>query len=107
MIVRKNGTSHDGQIRVRADEIMRELPQKIKQFPECSAVDLHRNVAAVQDDAVLIIIDIRRILESPPFPLQFKGDDPQILPGRMVRPSGVTLVLHTKLTSRIGDPGIR
>ena len=38
---------------------------KIKQLDKCISLDLHRGMFAVKHDTVLIVIYIRRILESP------------------------------------------
>ena len=44
---------------------MRELFDKIKQLDKGLALDLHRSMFSVEHDTVLIVVDIRRILESP------------------------------------------
>ena len=81
---------------------MREQFDKVKQLCKSAAVDLHRNMLAVKDDAVLIVVYIRRVLESPFVSLDLDGDDPVVLSRRMVRPSGISFVLHAELTFRIG-----
>ena len=77
---------------------MRELFYKIKQFGKCRPVDLHRNMLSVKYDAVLIVIYIRRILESPFSSVDSDGDDPVVLSGRMIQTSGIAFILHTELT---------
>ena len=77
---------------------MRELFYKIKQLGKCRPVDLHRNMLSVKYDAVLIIIYIRRILESPFSSVDGDGDDPVVLSGRMIQTSGIAFILHTELT---------
>ena len=44
---------------------MRKLADKIKQLSECSPLDLHWDMLAIEHDTVLIVIHIRRILEAP------------------------------------------
>ena len=65
MIVGKNGTADNGKVRVGAQEIVGEPLHKIKQLHKRIPVDLHRRMGAVENDAVLIIINIGGILESP------------------------------------------
>ena len=44
---------------------MRKQFYKIKQFNECISLDFHWSMLAVKHNAMLIVIHIRRILESP------------------------------------------
>ena len=62
---------------------MRELLDKRKQFVECSAVNDHRRVLGVHDNRVLIVIDIRRILESPRLVIHRHRHHAKILPRRV------------------------
>ena len=59
MIMTQNGTAHDRKVGVGAQEIMRELFDKVKQLNKCIVIDLHRNVLSVKYDTVLIVVHIR------------------------------------------------
>ena len=57
--MRQDGSSHDRQVSVRSQEIVRESLDKVKELAESVVVDRHGNVAGVEHDAVLVVIDIR------------------------------------------------
>ena len=57
---------------------------------------------AVEYDAVLIVIHIRRILESPFVSLDGDRDDPVVLTGRVINAAGVSFILHAELALRVG-----
>ena len=80
---------------------MGELFYKIKQLPECCTVDLHRRVLSVKNDAVFIIIYIRRVLKSPLAVVDGQRNDPVVLSGRMVDAAGIAFIFHTELAFRI------
>jgi len=65
MIVRQDGTPDDRQTGIGTDQVMRELIYEVDQFAESVFVDPHGFVDFFQDDAMLVKIGIRRILESP------------------------------------------
>ena len=90
-------SAHDGKICVGTQKIMRELTYKVEQFHECRTVDLHRHVFSVQHDAVLIVIYIGRILETPAAAVNGDWNDPVVFSGGMVHSSGVPFILHTEL----------
>ena len=94
-------SAHDRQIRIGTDEIMRELLHEIKQLAECIMLDLHRNMLCVKYDAVLVVIYIRGILESPAAPVDHHRNHPVILSRRMIDAPRVTLVLHTQQAFRV------
>ena len=96
-----DSASTGGQIRIGAQEIMGELFYKIKQFPECCTVNLHRRVLSVKNDAVFIIIYIRRVLKSPLAVVDGQRNDPVVLSGRMVDAAGIAFIFHTELAFRI------
>ena len=54
-----------------------------KELPEHIAVDLHRVVIGVQHDAVLVIVDVGRILHEVRVVCQSEGDEAQILACRL------------------------
>ena len=94
MIMAQNRTADDRQIRIGAEHIMRKLFYKVKQLHKGIVLDFHRRVLAVKHDAVLIIIHIGRILEAELLSAHGQGDDPVVVPGRMVCPPGIAHVLH-------------
>ena len=62
-------------------------------------------MSSVENDAMLVIIHIGGILPEPRLPVDGDGQDPVILPGRMVQPTGITLVFGTKLTLGVAGLG--
>ena len=76
---------------------MREQLHEVKQLHEGIVFDLHGNMLRIEHDAVLIIINIRRILESPRAVVDGDGDDPVILSCGMVHAARIALVLHAEL----------
>ena len=80
---------------------MRELLYKIKQLAEGIVIDLHRHMLSVKHDTVLIVIYIRRILESPLTSLNSDRDDPMVLSGRMVQSACIAFIFAAELTLRI------
>ena len=58
---------------------------------------------AVKYDAVFVVINVRRILESPAASLDRDRDDAVVLSCRMVGTSGIAFVFHAELTFWIGS----
>ena len=90
----QDGASHDGKVGVGAQEIVGELLYKIKQLHKGAPVDLHGHMLLIEHDAVLIIIYIGGILEAELLSAHGQGNDPVVVPGRMVCPPGIAHVLH-------------
>ena len=80
---------------------MRELLYEIKQLTEGRMLDLHRHMLRVKYDAVLIIIYIRRILESPLAAVNGHRNDTVVLTGRMVHTTCITLIFTAQQAFRI------
>ena len=59
----------------------------------------------VEDDAVLVVIDVRGILQIPAAAVQLKGDDAVVLPGGMVHAARVALVFRAQ--GAFGIAGLR
>ena len=78
--------AHDGQVRVGADEVVRELSQEAEELLKGCPVDLHRGVAAVKHDAVFVVVDIRGILEEPVLARNRNRDQPVIGASRVIQP---------------------
>ena len=58
MLMAQDGAAHNGQVRIGAHKIVGEQHYKIQQLIEGGPINFHRHVPAVEDDAVLIVIDI-------------------------------------------------
>lgn len=82
---------------------MRELLYEIKQLTEGRMLNLHRHMLRVKYDAVLIIIYIRRILESPRSIIDCDRNNPVILPCRMINTSRISFIFRAKKTFRIAS----
>ena len=83
MLVCQNAAADDGQVGIRAEEIVRELLDERKQLIKRRAVNDHRRMLGVHHDRVLIVIDIRRILEAPRLAVDRDRHDAEILPCRV------------------------
>ena len=105
MLVAQDGAAHDGKIRIGTHEIMGEHPGEVQELLKGGAVDLHGDVLGIEDDAVLVVVDIRAILQTPVRAADLKGNDAVVCPGGMVHPSGVALVLFTQLALGVGSLG--
>ncbi len=101
MLVGEDGPAYDRQIRIASDEIVRELFCKARQLLKGPVVDHHRRMLLVQDNAVLVVVDIRRILQIPSFAAHRDRNDPVIFPGRMIRPACVPDIFRAQLAHRI------
>ena len=101
MVMAKNRTAHNRKVCVGPHKIMRKLLYKVKKFHVCIMLNLHRNMPAVEHDAVLIVVHIRRILKSPLISLNCDWNDSVILPCWMIYPAGIALIFHAELTLRI------
>ena len=87
---------HNGKVRIGTQEIMGELLDKVKQLSECRLINFHRHVLSVKYNAVLIIVHIWGILESPLTVIDGNGNDSVVIPGRMVGPPCIpTFSMHS------------
>ena len=93
MVMRQDGAAHDGQIGIGADKIVGKDIHKVEHRFKTSAVHQHGHMLAVEDDAVLVIVQVGGILQIPGPPRQLNGDDAVVLPGRETGPAGITGVL--------------
>ena len=93
VVMAQDGAADDGQVRVRPEEVVRELTDEVEEFPERGTVDLHGHMLAVQYDAVLVVVDIGRVLEAPVALVDGDGDDAVVLPRRVVHPTRIALIL--------------
>ena len=101
MIVCQNRSTNNRKIRIRSQNIVRELLHEIKQLAEGIVIDLHRYMLSVKYDTMLIVINIRRILESPLFSIDLNGNNTVILSCRMIDPSCISFVFTAEQTLRI------
>ena len=102
VLVREDGAAHDGQVGVRADRVVREHPHELEQPLEGHAVDPHGHVLLGEDDAVLVVVHVGRVLHEPPLPRQLQGDEANGLTGGIVETPGVALALTAEQAARIG-----
>ncbi len=77
---------------------MRKLLYKLKKLHKGIMFYLHRNMLAVKNNAVLIVIYIWRILKSPFVSLNFDRYNSMILSCRMIDSASIAFIFHTELT---------
>ena len=80
---------------------MRELAHKVEEFREGIAVNLHRRVLAVKADAVLVVIDIGRILQKPGLFIDCNRNNPEVLPRGVIHATRIALIFRAEQTARI------
>ena len=102
VVVCQDGAAHDGQVGVGAHKIVGELAHKVQQLGEAGPVDLHGHVLTVEADTVLIVVDVGGVLQKPGRAVDGDGDDAVVLPGRVVDPASIALVLSAQLAPGIG-----
>ena len=105
VVMAQNRTAHNRQIGIGSDVVVRELPNKVKQLAECRFIDFHRHMLSVEQNAVLVVVDIRRILEEPVAPVDGHRYKAMVLPRRVVHPPRIALIFHAQLAFRV--PGLR
>ena len=101
MIMRQDGTADNRQIRIRAQKVMREDRDEVQQIFKALAGYLHRDMLAVQYDAVLIVIRVRRVLHEPPVTGQAQWNQTMRLAGRMTGMTSIAFILTAQQTFRI------
>ena len=97
MVVREYGAAHDRQIGVRAEHVVRKLIHEIALAHERIAADAHGRVLRVEYDAVLVVIQIRRILQKPLLSAQRQRNHAVILARReadAARVAGILAAEH-------------
>ncbi len=104
VLMSQDGASDNGQVGVGSDRVVGELLHKLEESDKGIALDLHGPVLSGQNDAVLIVIDIGRILHVPLLSREGQRDQADILAGRMVQPSGIAHILAAEQASGIGGP---
>ena len=100
--MRQDGSSHDRQVRVGADGVMRQHFQEIHQADKCRPLDLHRYMCSGKHNAVFIVVHIRRILQEPVLTSELHRDQADRLARRMVQAAGISFVLRAEQAFRIG-----
>ena len=105
MVVAENRAAHNGEIGVAAHKVVGELLDEVQQLAEGGLIDLHGGVMPIQNDAVLVVVDIGAVLEEPVLLIDGDGDDPVVLPGGVVEPSRVALVLPAELALGVAGLG--
>ena len=105
VLVAQNGAADDGQVCVGADEVVGKQGYEVQQLFKGGAVDFHGHVLAVEDDAVLVIVDIGGVLQIPLGPGDGDGDDAVVGPGGVVHAAGVALVFPAQLAFGVAGLG--
>ena len=98
MVVTQDRASHDWQIGVGTQEIMRELFDKIKELAESCLIYFHWNMLTVENDAVFVVINVWRILEAPVAAIDCDRNNAVVFASWMVDASCITLVFHAEQT---------
>ena len=107
VVVRQDRAAHDGQVGVRADEVVREQVHKIEQAGQTLAVDVHRTMLGAHSNAVLVKVRVRAVLEAPALAVELDRDNSQVLTGGMGTAvgcggaSGIPLVFDAELAGGI------
>ena len=101
----QDGAAHNGQVRVGTHEVVGELPDEIQELAEAGPVNFHGGVLPVEADAVLVVIDIRGVLQKPGRAVDGDGDHPVVLPCGVVHTAGVALVLQAELAAGVVGGG--
>ena len=96
MVVAQNRTADNRQVRVASERVVRKLRDEIQKPFERGATDFHRRVLGIENDAMLVVVDIRRILQAPFFARQFNRNDSVILARRVIYSAGVAFVFQTQ-----------
>ena len=96
VLMGQDAAADDGQVSIGADEVVRELGHKVQQLFNGCLIDDHRGVLGVEYDAVLGIVHIGAVLQVPVFSCKLHGNDPVILPGRMIHSTGIALVFYAQ-----------
>ena len=107
MLMAQDAAAHDGQVCITADEIVRKDGDEVQQLLEGCLIDFHRSVLRIKCNAVLVVIDIGAVLQVPGFTANGDGNDPVVLPGRMIHTACVALVLSAQLALGISRLGCR
>ena len=105
MVVVQDGAADNGQIGVGTQHVVGQLPHEGKELLEGAAADLHGGMLGVEDDAVLLIISIGRILDVPVLIGQLDGHHAVILSGREVAAAAITGVFNAQHALGIADTG--
>ena len=105
VVMAQDAAAHDGQVGIAAHEVVGEEGHEVQQLAEGGTLDLHGGVLAVEDDAVLVVVDVGAVLEIPRAVVDGQRDDAVVLAGGMVQPAGIALVLHAELALGVGALG--
>ena len=100
MVMTQDRSAHNRKIRIGSHEIMRELLHKVKQLTKRISVDLHGNMLPIKYNAMLVIVDIGRILKSPCISLYRDRNNSVILPRRMINSARISFVLGGDTSAR-------
>ena len=105
VVVVQDGAADDGQIGIAAQHVMGHLPDEAEQPLEGAPVNLHGDVLAVEDDAVLGIVGVGGILHVPVLARQLQRYNAVVLPGGEVAAACIAGVLDAQHALGIAHRG--
>jgi hypothetical protein len=73
MFVVEDTAPDDRKIAIAPDEEMRELIDESEEFAQDPRADFHRDVLLIEANAMMGIVDVRRILEIPALVIEGEG----------------------------------
>ena len=107
MHMAQNAAADDGQVGVAAAGVVRELAHKIEQLRERIRRDAHRRVLVGKHDAVLVVINVRAVLQIPGLAAQLDGHDAVVLPRGEIHAPGIADILDAQHAFRIAGGGLQ
>ena len=101
MVMGKNRAANNRQVGVASDYVVRKKLYKVKKIAESFRADFHRLMLVAKDNAVLVVIDIRRILKPEHSSVQLNRNDSVGLARGMVYASCIAFVFLAQKTGWI------
>ena len=107
VVVREDRATHDRQVGVGPDEVVRQQVDEVEQAAQRLLVDVHRAMVGAHRDAVLVEVGVGAVLQAPALAVELDRDDAQVLAGRVLAAGhrraapGVALVLDAELARRV------
>gem|GEM_PF-5632468 len=101
VVMREDGTADDREVCIRAEEVVRQNRHEVQEVLEAAAADLHRDVLAIQDDAVLVVVRVRAVLHEPAMAGEADRDQAVRLARRMADVAGIAFVFAAEQALRV------
>ena len=105
VVMVEDRAADDGEVGIGADEVVREEIDEGEHVLHVGAVDVHGDMVVVEEDAVLLIVEIRGILEEPGVFVEGEGDHAVILAGRETGAARIAGIVDTEHAGGIGKAG--